>query len=538
MIYKVRNLVQQELLVDNDSSIHQFGSQGTYTYNGRINYYDIGQQYFKGFNWDYFKWEDSNSSSKIETYNGVSNAVGVVLGGKTRVIIGVEIKNRGVVYSEVQIDGTLFGSAMLSYPDVLAQKMTIYVQRPNDTLINGESLYGDYPIERLLELPLKEHTMLNIAYYLNVELDPIIGVKREALSVSESLLITTGLSRSLVAYNHNELRTSEVGNPLEVLYQNILQIGQDKILNVGSIVMNVSNENFGQYPLFVFTESGIKALSIGSSDAAYTNINPLAFGEAVTSRMLCETPYGLVYVGKNGLYFISGTDAKLLTKPVEEPPDRLNIEFKPEMLPALRLFTSDADGGSFTKYIQTADCMWYDNINNELSIWRSGSVGWTISMSDGTMYRNSMLPNLPVKNHVGNSLWLNSLGEVIDMQDVSSVKADGSRMTVEVNFVTRPLTYGTPDMKVLERMILRGYVYKSGLKPVVVTWYSDDSRNFRISKGLRLSSVNYKDVDTGMYGRRKYRSYMIGFGGEVGYETRFSYLETETEVAYASTKMR
>ena len=156
-ILKIRNLVHQELLQDNDASTHSFGSDGTYSYNNRIHYYGITQQYFGGFNWRFFEWDyHSRATNRAALYyNGTWNGLTAIIAGLQRVIPEVEIENKGSVYSTAKSLSRLFGSAMLSYPDPSARKLTIYVQRPDDMVVNGESTYGRYPVQRVMTVPFK-----------------------------------------------------------------------------------------------------------------------------------------------------------------------------------------------------------------------------------------------------------------------------------------------------------------------------------------------------------------------------------------------
>jgi hypothetical protein len=569
-IYNIRNLVHQELLEDNDAGIHRFGSDGTYSYNRRMHWYGVTQEYFRGFDWNFFKWEvvspdqdggyeikrrvitrplrgqenDSRRSVAIDPdddytdYNGIKSKYSMLMAGKSRVILETVIETKGKVYSSVQMEDRIFGSAMISYPDANAKKITIYFQEPNDNVIAGGSVYGEKPLQKVMELPLTEHKRLNLAYYLTPQLEPVMGVKSETAQHLTDAII----NRPLLSVNANELRVSETDNPLEVQYQNIMHIGNDRILGIGANVMNVSGQNFGQFPLFVITDSGVYALATGVAEAAYTNMHHIAFGEPATSGLTCQTPAGLIYVGANGLYFINGTKAELLTKAVEQNPDRLHLEYKPVMDAPLRLFTGDDDGGDFKTYIRKADNMWYDNINNELSIWKAGTVGWTVGLDNGVIYRNSLLPAMAIKNTANNAMWIDRLN-VLDMLSTRKINDDERPVTVDVNFITRPMNYGTPDTKTLNRIILRGILYGENKTadvnnkfPVIVTWRSNDNRNFIISKGLLLKECNYRSIDTGNYFMQKFRSYIVAFGGKMADGTKITMIESEIEKSYPFSK--
>jgi hypothetical protein len=123
-----------------------------------------------------------------------------------------------------------------------------------------------------------------------------------------------------------------------------------------------------------------------------------------------------------------------------------------------------------------------------------------------------------------------------------------------VSLITRPLLFGTPDLKRLERMIVRASLFdiqnpantgeaelRAGIirkTSVLLNYYSIDEVNFRILRGIGLNPGSRKDIDMGMFARSKFRQFMLAFAGVVDEKSEIKFIETEIEKEYQNTKMR
>jgi len=182
--------------------------------------------------------------------------------------------------------------------------------------------------------------------------------------------------------------------------------------------------------------------------------------------------------------------------------------------------------------------MIYNNYKHEVLIANpSWAFNWVLCLSDGSFYMSTERISNVVHNTMPN-LVVMSGADVLDFS-----REEGS---VHVSFITRPLSYGTQDIKMMERMILRGTFYSIRNKnadgtsayPVVVTHRSNDGRNFLCSKGLYMKTGDLKDFDTGLYGRTKFRFYTFSLGMVCSPETLIEFIESEVVKEYDNTKMR
>ena len=139
-------------------------------------------------------------------------------------------------------------NAFISYPDPRAVKLSVL----------STSIDGLVFTERL-SIELTPHPYLNIAYAINDELLPLIT------NVNSTAYLPYGYSYrwepKITINESNKLKVSEINNPFVFPNINTYQIGSGKILNESSIIMNVSDRNYGMYPVFVFTDNGVFTMS-------------------------------------------------------------------------------------------------------------------------------------------------------------------------------------------------------------------------------------------------------------------------------------
>jgi hypothetical protein len=315
-IGNINSLVHKEHLADDTFSVHKTGARKSYMYNKRLHLADIRTTYFGGYIYPFFKWGDGFGAK----YNG-----GPALTYATPswnegdlFIIETEIDRgsySGKVYATYELVDWHFGvlSAMLSYPDAFAKRMTIY----RKDLQTGETYL-------IASFALTPHEFLNLSYYLKEDLGCIYINPFGDLLPSD-----LDLSKGAVLEAHNELRVSETDNPLRITNNNIIQVSTGRIMAIGSNVMNVSNWNYGTYPLYVFSDEGVYSLRTGEGDVAYSAVIQPAYLEAPVSGVICQTPEGVVFAIARGLCIINGSVVNFLSGAIEEAPAGLHFQTAP-----------------------------------------------------------------------------------------------------------------------------------------------------------------------------------------------------------------
>lgn len=226
----------------------------------------------------------------------------------------------------------------------------VVVQRTKD----GVSQYA--------ELPLKNHTLLNGAYYIGDESSfefTDIEYKDEKPSI---------LDREYQDYvmEPNKIYTSEVGNPFVFPLSGINTVGLGEILGITSATKALSQGQFGQFPLYAFSTDGIWALTVGDT-GIYTSTHPVSRDVCTNPKSITPIDAAIVFATDQGLKLLQGSEVVLLSGNMEgENTDESIFNVKPEFS---HLFLADTE--PFTQMMATC-AIAYDYSHNLLHLFPEG----------------------------------------------------------------------------------------------------------------------------------------------------------------------
>jgi hypothetical protein len=168
------------------------------------------------------------------------------------------------------------------------------------------------PATRMRVLNLSQHKYLNGSFYLSPSL--------------------TNIGPDSVLYFHLDPKLTFSPRPLDVnndkifvsAHQNpfYFPVGQRITLPVGKIVAMASNTRalssgqFGQFPLYVFTDDGIWALEM-QSDGTYIARQPVS-REVAVSRNILQMDTALGFITDKGLSILSGADIECISSIISD----------------------------------------------------------------------------------------------------------------------------------------------------------------------------------------------------------------------------
>lgn len=513
----MNNLIHQEVMADDQFSNHKYGANTSYSYNSRLHLADITTTFFKGFSADYFQWhgeynESPNFTSGESTPPQVPDTPHTII-IEVEIVVGNSIERVYTSY-ESHDDPYLYGGAFFSYPDPRAQRVTIY----------GVDLYDTSFWERRFTAALTPHKLLNLAYCMSDQFKPITGEDLGDYSPRDT-------SHVITLSEPNKLKVSELNNPLVFPVVNTYQIGDGEILALASNAMNVSDRNYGQYPLYIFTNKGIWALNVGSGEVAYSTLSAPVSVETPVSKIVCETPYGVAFVAQMGLMIINGQSVDFISPQIEEAPSLMEIEmngpcygvvFSPERV-------------KFSDILKGLRDMVYDPHENELIINTGTDLNYVLNFPSRSFWQSTEKIDLVVKNAYPD------LFVVGDSQLKDYAAAQGP--LAHVGMITRPIQFGMPNIKRLERMILRGHIYgaattNEGKRALHMFHHSMDRVNFKAITGRLMQRGNHLDLDSGLLSRAKSSYFMFTLAGVVDEKTEIRYLDSVFDKEYDNTKMR
>lgn len=506
---RFKNLLNQDLMPNDNFSSHAIGATGSLTYNNRLRLHNTKTTFYKGFHPGYFSYDSS--------YNG-SSSMSSPEGGGTRPAFNIDEMRAEVtlnaggmtrkLVSTIVMDGSGKPniSSLLSYPDVRATEMAIYALTTMGSWI------------RLCRVRLIPHASFNLSYYL----EPTLRAIGEKYLYEDPPEVNTENSE---LYEAGKLIISEIDNPFLFPAANTYRIGYKDILNQSSVAMNVTDRNYGQQPVFVFTPDGVYTMSGAMDDTVHQSVQAPTFLEPPISSVICATPWGVVFITNRGLMIIHQNGVEYISPMIRERGDRLEIdisEFTSSLIQYPLL--------SFKEYLAGINQMAYNPYNDELII--SGPEEYSLVYDFPTK-------SFHISTHLAGRSILNTFPKVYLVSD-RSVKdiSEGSGKAADIAIMTRPLRFGAYDVKKLHRVMLRALMYNTE-EAQVALYHSMDGVNFTPSKGYNFGAgKSYKDLDLGLLARQTYRQYIFVLTGTFDEETELRLLEFEIEKNYNDEKLR
>lgn len=472
----IENLTTQEWIrTDDYYSRCQMVPEYIYSYNSRLNLGNVGRGFFEGFG--FFMPLDQDDSYfytfdvTIKTDNGEVFAA------------------RHIEYTN-QMQGIYF-----YYPDARATHVKIYK-------------YVTDHYELILDKNLKEHPSLNGAYYYaGLSANPTEPTR---ISIqSEIPAAPTPDPEALTNY----LLQSEVNNPWVFKAEGYVAVGTGKILGMSTITQALSQGQFGQYPLLVFSESGIWGLAVGN-DGYYSAIYPMSRDVCINPGSILQTDGAVFFVSKKGLMLIAGNDVRCVSEQMN------GVTFNTSTLSPLAtgtewvgLVTVCQTSRSFLDYIRDSDCfMAYDYIDSRILIINPNfSFAFAYNIADGTIAK-TVLPaamtgavnNYP--DYLLQGTWTEQVeGQTVTHNYVYSFYEKPREEQVADRtlgfLLTRPMKLAGPVSQASLRQLMNVGTWNKGttqnplscvktdiyLSEDMQTWYNDISRHGAAARYYRLA---------------------------------------------------
>lgn len=354
--HTLENITTQEQLKDEDFYSHCPLRAGLlYSYNSRLNISNVSRGFFDGFS-NFMPFDNDLMNGLIPpsplpapTYRfrvTIHTDEGLVVVEKTK--------------QTYQRQGIYF-----YYPDPRARHVDIFKD-------NTQILHQD----------MVEHPNLNGAYYF-------AGVSP---TMEEPSSVTTPHEPSLSVEPFERLANyviqSEVNNPFVFKAAGYFKVGTGKILAMSSVTQALSEGQFGQFPLLVFSESGIWALAVAST-GYYSSVHPISREVSNDPPCLIQTDGAVFFTSKKGLMVVVGSQVKCVS---EQMSGKTNVFKDGSNLPLV------TDLGDFVDYLKSAYIA-YDYRDSLLWIFNSGyTTCYTYSIKSGTF--SKFTPSTKITNVV------------------------------------------------------------------------------------------------------------------------------------------
>ena len=398
----------------------------------------------------------------------------------------------------VAVDGKYFYHSTVQYPlsplfmipFTDARKAVIYLK------INGFSGANCY---YRAELNLNSSTTFGMSYAFFHDDDGNItlGQARELTSQDNKIVVTNSCAYIWEASNEGEwnsydarcgekgmridttqslIKVSEIENPLVFPAKYSVNVGSSKILALAASTRPISEGQFGDAPLYAFTDEGVWTIFL-SQEGTYSARQP-------SSRDICNNPNGILqiddavlYSTEKGIMLQAGRDAKCITDTLDGYP----MDFNKLCGEDLAKKILDVNGTSpeevryvyFRDFLNGAD-MVYNYYDDRIILFNpSYQYAYVYSLKSG-MWGT-------VKNIFSKRINIYPESYAIDKENrIVNVHNKVPKEDVSYFLCSRPLVLGSPNIhKTMMASIIRGYFPNTKGKCGVVLYGSNDLFHWR-----------------------------------------------------------
>ena len=152
-------------------------------------------------------------------------------------------------------------------------------------------------------VPMKSHPLLNGSYAFSHPSTSIDNYRQGVMPTGEGQITLEEEDRTLD--ESRKVFMSEVSNPFIFPSANRRTFGEE-IVSIATTTKALSEGQFGQYPLYVFTKGGIWAVSIANDGTMLTS-SPMSREVAESPKSITAIDDAVVFVSRNGVKMVQGS---------------------------------------------------------------------------------------------------------------------------------------------------------------------------------------------------------------------------------------
>lgn len=426
----LNNLIEQEQLpVDDYFGWTKIVANKTYVYNKRLNIFNLERSVFGGFN------IFSNSPYQLSMTCDFQYYTHIV-SDKIDTWVKCDKKYTNF-YEEAFVNGWLY------YPDPNATEMIIW-----DTNSN-----------KGMRVALIQHPMLNGAYSFN-------SLPTGNTFVADDTVTIPSCNNDAKEYFNSQIYTSVVNNPFVFEASGDNTVGTGEILGIMANTEAVSQGQFGQYPLIVFTSEGIYGLSV-NSEGLYSSCHPISREVGLTNSPFVPTDKLVFFVSKKGLMGTTGGQVQCVS---EQMRGKISKNF------------STVSEGKFLEFLDGCQIA-YDYRDSLLRIFKEGkSYQYIFNMIDQSFFvDNSGIMVKTIVNDYPDNLIQDIYGNVYSLMSKPDINDDTEKFDGQI--ITRPLKLGGSITLKSLRAIKHLFDTDEG-KVSMEVWGSNDCKHWQKLTGV------------------------------------------------------
>lgn len=376
-----------------------------------------------------------------------------------------------------------------AYVKVIENSQVCYYKLSDETFADSNLVYFAYPRATAtdlllysdstqLRIPLQRHPFLNLSYAFNM-FDAVEGESTEVDRIPAD-------PPSAILYG-NKIKTSDVNNPFifREEYTSELPVGEISALSTAAKAL--SQGQFGQFPLYAFTDKGVWALEV-TGTGTYSARQPITRDVVLNSESVTQIDDAVLFATERGIMLLSGSQVQCISEVLDGKAfDWEQYGFAYKKIDGLGLPTFVIPWEQYKANIQ----MLYDYTGQRIIVFNPG-YGHAYVFSLESKQWGIMESNIQsTVDYYPEAYAMTSDGDLVDYSVADEDFAEGY-------YITRPLKLDAPDVhKTITGIIQRGQFKKGHVNTMLYgsrdldKWYPVYGSADHILRGMRGTPYKY-----------------------------------------------
>ena len=340
----------------------------------------------------------------------------------------------------------------------------------------------EYVINARFEYNLEPHSFLNGSFHY-------IGNDTHNFEVVKELSNLIPLYKAPIVSDPNKVYTSEINNPFFFPVTSINTIGTGEIYGISSAVKALSQGQFGQFPMYVFSSDGVWALET-SATGAFVAKQPVTRDVCICPESITQLDGAVLFATDKGIMMIEGSNTTCISQDLDR--DAQDLTAFPHLLDLLNKhnYPIPSVDCNFKDYVKNCR-MVYDYTNQRIIVANPNeSYAYVYSMKSNTwgMIESTIADSI---NSYPEAYAVDNKGALIDFSNplIQQVKA---------TLLTRPIKFGAPnDLKTIRTIVQRGLIERNDIKSILygsrdlINWHPLASTTTSFLKGISGTPYKY-----------------------------------------------
>lgn len=343
------DILSRSAMAETPWSMHHNKGERLFNYNRRLLLSDVEQHLYTGYPFLHSSaWADGSGSKtplRFVYYLRGENGEAIVISRDEDGDTFITPKSKAVVsesstlYNEIPM-------AWIAYPDARCYRVDIYFNRTNT---------------RVTSYQMKALSQADVAYaFFGFGQSPDVGD-----------ITSYNPTEKAVLNMPNTILASKANNPFIFPVEDVISFNASEIINTAVATVPLSEGQFGQFPLYVFTDEGVFAVSVNSSGKFVTN-HPVSRDVLLSRDALVAIEQGVFFASARGVLLLQGSKVTKVSSQMEGVTTPLDAALLNKISKKLLNGLSVEDPEPFHQFLK--DCkMAYDFANTRILLFKDGS---------------------------------------------------------------------------------------------------------------------------------------------------------------------